>query len=217
MIDTHLLAALATNARFTSDAILIDVSHLPNVRLLLENFENHFAVWASVMNKKATIIKGNGAEMRVPASIAIPEVEIAPQDEPSRLLFFANVAVCPALLVIANDLMNNPRRAGVVRLCDELQVIQSEANKILNPGHTMQESCTWTRSQFWDAQDLDDFRREVRLHGERVFEFTWKSFDPSDATKTNDLEVTTRYKLFDGGNSRVYQLCENLDMRELVF
>ncbi len=215
MIDTNLLTNLATSASFTKDSILINVPHMSG-RFLLENFENYFALWARAMNKKATIIKTNSGEIRVPASLAVV-VNTENQDESSSLLFFGNVAVCPTLLVIANNLMNNPRRAGVVRLSDELQVIQSEANKILNPGHTMQESCTWKRPQFWDAQDLDDFRREVRLHGETVFEFTWKSFDPGDATKTNDLEVTTRYKLFDGSNSQVYQLCENLDMRELVF
>ncbi|RAM52021.1 MAG: hypothetical protein C6Y22_08255 [Hapalosiphonaceae cyanobacterium JJU2] len=215
MIDTKLLTALATNAKFTHDAILIDAAAVPNLRSLLQDFENHFANWASVMNKKATIIKGQNQEIRIPASIAAPGLEIAPQDEPSKLLWFANVSITPGLLLIANELMNNPRRAGVTRLSDELQIIMSDGCSILNPGHTMQEATTWTRSQFWDAQDLHDFRREVRQQGETVFEYSWRSFDPIDPTKSNDLKFTTRYKLFDGGDGQYYQLCENLGMQSL--
>ncbi|MGI2907953.1 hypothetical protein, partial [Tolypothrix sp. VBCCA 56010] len=210
-----LLIALAVNASFTDDAILIDASHLPSVRSLLLTFENHFASWASAMNRKATIIKSRTGDIRIPANIAATNMETLITDESSKLLWFANVAISPGLLLIANELMNNPRRAGVTRLSDELQIIMSDGCNILNPGHTMQEACTWTRSQFWDAQDLNDFRREVRQRGETVFEYTWRSFEPTDPTKTNDLQFTTRYRLFDGGDGQMYQLCENLGMQEI--
>lgn len=215
MIDTKFLTNLAINATFTNDAILIDASHLPNVRSLILTFENHFANWASAMNKKATIIQTSSGDIRIPANIAAPNVEMSIIDEPSKLLWFANIAITPGLLLVANDLMNSPRRAGVTRLSDELQIIMSDGCSILNPGHTMQEATTWTRSQFWDAQDLHDFRREVRQQGETIFEYTWRSFDPDDSNKINDLEFTTRYKLFDGGDSNLYQICENLGMREI--
>ncbi|HYX17874.1 MAG TPA: hypothetical protein VE944_26645 [Nostoc sp.] len=215
MIDTKLLAELATNASFTNDAILIDASHLTNVRSLLQNFENDFANWASAMNKKATIIKNGSKEIRIPANIAAPNIDPLTIDEPSKLLWFANVAISPGLLVIANDLMNNPRRAGITRLSDELQIIMSDGCNILNPGHSLKEATTWTRSQFWDAQDLDHFRREVKQRGEAAFEYTWRSFDPDDSNKINDLEFTTRYKLFDGGDGNFYQVCENLGMKEI--
>lgn len=59
--------------------------------------------------------------------IAAPNIETSIIDEPSKLLWFANVAISPGLLLIANDLMNNPRRAGMTRLSDELQIIMSVA------------------------------------------------------------------------------------------
>jgi hypothetical protein len=217
MIDTKLLASLAANASFSADAILIDLPKTANFQSLIISLENYFAVWAKLMDKKLTIVRSQAGEIRIPASLAVPLIDApAPQDDQSKLLWFANVAITPGLLLVANDLMNNPRRAGITRLSDELQIIMSDGCNILNPGHTMQESTTWTRSQFWDAQDLQDFRREVRQQGEKVFEFSWKSFDPTDRTKTNDLEFTTRYKLFDGGNGQMYQLCENLGMRSLI-
>jgi len=218
MIDTNLLEAIAKNASFTTDAILIDLPKSANIQALIISLENHFAIWAKLMNKKLAIVRSPGGDIRIPASLAVSLIDtpFSPQDEPSKLLWFANVAISPGLLLIANDLMNNPRRAGVTRLSDELQIIMSDGCSILNPGHTLQEATTWTRSQFWDAQDLVDFRREVRQQGESVFEFSWKSFDPIDINKVNDLEFTTRYKLFDGGDSQMYQLCENLDMRELI-
>ena len=224
MIDTKLLTDLATSASFTNDAILIDVSHITNVRSLVLTFENHFAVWAKVMEKKVTIIRSNGSEIKIPASIAV-KIETAPQDEPSRLLWFANIAVTPGLLAIANDLINNPRKAGVVRLSDELQVIMSDGCKILNPKHTLQEATNWTREQFWHPQDLIDFRRECQQQlnpdGSNDLEFTWRSFDPdlgiSNSTPGNWLEFTTRYRLFDGGDGDFYQVSDNLGMREIEF
>lgn len=216
MIDTKFLTNLAINATFTNDAILIDASHLPNVRSLILSFENHFANWASAMNKKATIIQTSTGDIRIPANIAAPNIDPLIIDEQSKLLWFANVAISPGLLIIANDIMNNPRRAGVTRLSDELQIIMSDGCKILNPGHSLQEATTWTRSQFWDAQDLHDFRREVRQRGETIFEYTWRSFDPDDGNKINDLEFSTRYKLFDGGDGNFYQVCENLGMKEIA-
>ena len=225
MIDTKMLTTLATNARFTENAILIDVPPLPTLRTLILNFENHFASWASVMKKEATIIRSGDSEVRIPASIATPVLfDYLPEDEPNRLLWFANIAVSPGLLVIANDLMNNPSKAGVVRLSDELQVIQSDANKILNPGHTMLESCTWRRSQFWHPQDLVDFRRDCQQQlnpdGSNFIEFTWRSFDPalgmSNKTPGNWLEFSTRYRLYDGADGDFYQVCDNLSMKEIT-
>lgn len=144
-------------------------------------------------------------------------------DEPSKLLWFANVAVSPILLTIANDLIENPRKAGVVRLSDELQVIMSDGCKILNPGHTVQEATNWRRSQFWHPQDLIDFRRECRQQltpdGVTTLEFRWRSFDPDlgiDCSEPgNWLEFATRYRLFDGGDGDFYQICDNLGMREI--
>jgi hypothetical protein len=222
VIDASVLVSLATSASFTPDAILIDLPNTVDSRALIITLENHFALWAKLMDKKATIIRSGNNEVRIPASIAALNIELAPQDEPSPLLWFANVAVSPGLLIIALDLMNNPRRAGVVRLSDELQVIQSDMNKILNPGHTMQESCTWTRSQFWHLQDLEDFRRECQQQlnpdGSNTIEFTWRSFDPALGMDCNEpgnwLEFTTRYRLYDGGDGDFYQVCDNLGMRE---
>ncbi len=216
MIDTKLLTDLAANASFTQDAIFIDLPKTANFQSLIISLENTLALWAKLMDKKLTVVRSLSGEVKIPASLAVPLIDTpASQDKPSKLLWFANVAISPGLLLIANDLMNNPRKAGVTRLSDELQIIMSDGCSILNPGHSMQEACTWTRSQFWDAQDLDDFRREVRQQGENVFEYSWKSFDPTDPTKTNDLEFTTRYKLFNGGDGQMYQLCENLEMRTL--
>ena len=80
----------------------------------------------------------------------------------------------------------------------------------------MQETTIWTRSQFWDAQDSHNFRHEVRQRGEAVFEYTWRSFEPTDFTRTNDLIFTTRYTLFNGGDREMYQICENLGMEEIL-
>lgn len=223
MIDTNVLQALAANATFSQDEILIDIPNLAKARSLVLTFENHFAIWAKAMNKKATVIRSNGVDIRIPASIAASNLDIVPQDESSQLLWFANIAVNPALLTIANDLMNNPRKAGVVRLSDELQVIMSDGCKILNPGHTLKEATNWRRYQFWHPQDLIDFRREVQQtlnpDGNNTIEYTWRSFDPDlgmhDQQQGNWLEFTTRYRLFDGGDGDFYQVCDNLGMREI--
>ena len=220
------LTKMAVNATFTHDALIINLLEgEADTRALILKLENYFAIWAKAMDKKFAVIRSQLGETKIPASLAVPFSDIvSTTDEPIRLLWFANTAVSPGLLVIANDLMNNPRKAGVVRLSDELQVIQSDANKILNPGHTMQESCNWTRSQFWHPQDLIDFRRDCQQQlnpdGSNFIEFTWRSFDPilgmNNNTPGNWLEFSTRYRLYDGADGDFYQVCDNLDMKEIL-
>ncbi len=222
MIDD--LTTLATNASFTPDALIIHLPAATDPRTLILNLENHLALWAKLMNKKFTVVRSALGETKIPASLAVPFSDlIAPQDEPSRLLWFANIAVSPVMLTIATDLMNNPRKAGVVRLSDELQVIMSDGCKLLNPGHSMKEATNWTRSQFWHPQDLIDFRRDCQQQlnpdGSNTIEFTWRSFDPdlgmSNHTPGNWLEFVTRYRLLDGGDGDFYQVSDNLDMKEI--
>ncbi|MDJ0615785.1 MAG: hypothetical protein QNJ63_03390 [Calothrix sp. MO_192.B10] len=66
----------------------------------------------------------DGEDINIPSAIASPsEVITVPDPTPENLLWFANVAVSPALLKLANDLMKNPRKAGFTRVSDELQVV----------------------------------------------------------------------------------------------
>lgn len=142
---------------------------------------------------------------------------------PTNNLWFAQLAVSPGLLRLAADLMDNPRKAGIVRISDERQVIMHDETKILCPDHSLSEATNWKRSQFWHPQDLVDFRQhclqELTPGGEKNIEFTWRSFDPDigmkDSRPGNWLEFTTKYQLFDGGDGEFYQVCENVDMREI--
>ena len=141
----------------------------------------------------------------------------------SNLIWFANVAISPALLQLAADLIENPRKASVIRMSDERQIIMHDESKTLCPGHTLQEATNWARPQFWHPQDLVDFRRTCRQNltadGESTLEYTWRSFDPdlgmNDPRRGNWLEFTTRYRLFDGNDGNFYQLSENLGMKEI--
>jgi hypothetical protein len=139
-------------------------------------------------------------------------------EDHQNLLWFAQISVSPALLRIANELMANPSKTGVVRLSDELQVIMNDGCSVLNPGHTLTEATTWTQDQFWHPDDLEAMRAQSRQ--ESMFEFTWRSFDPTlgmhDHTPGNWLEFSTRYRLVDGQNGEFYQVCENLGMREIA-
>lgn len=138
------------------------------------------------------------------------------------LLWFAKMPVSPGLLRLAVELMENPRKAGIVRVFDERQVIMHDETKILCPDHTLEEATDWARCQFWHPQDLLDFRnlckQELTPGGQKNVEFTWRSFDPdlgmNNPQPGNWLEFTTTYQLFDGGDGHFYQVCDNLDMRE---
>lgn len=225
MKSGDILGAIAQNTVFADDHIYFNAVSHTQARQLLIQHEATFASWAKAMQKNSMVIKSpDGGDISIPSAIASATQTITvPDPSPENLLWFANVAVSPALLKLANDLMENPRKAGVTRVSDELQVIMSDACKVLNPGHTLQEATTWTRSQFWHPQDLIDFRRECQQNlnpdGSNILEFSWASFDPelgmSDRTSGNWLKFTTRYRLFDGGDGDFYQLCENLDMEEM--
>ncbi len=224
------LQTLALSTQFNETQLIIECSSISIAKKLVIEFEDYFALWAKLMSKTETIIKSPQGSISIPSNIAISvpsrQMELAntlTSDEPSKLVWFANVGIAPAILQIANDLMENPRKTGVVRLSDELQILMSDGCKILNPGHTLQEATTWTRSQFWHPQDLVDFRRDcqqrLNADGSNTIEFTWRSFDPALGfgcrEPGNWLEFSTSYKLFDGGSGEFYQVCNNLGMREI--
>lgn len=226
MVD---LDKIAQNTTFSDRGLHLRVENARIGKNLAINYEEIFALWANIMNRDYLEIKisNNGEEgIIIPASIANKRQKhmINPISKPSNILWFANVAITPNILAIANDLMENPRKAGVTRLSDERQIIMSDACKILNPGHTMQEATNWNRSDFWHPQDLIDFRRECQQtlspDGSNTLEFTWRSFDPAlglrDRTPGNWIKFTTKYRLFDGEDGDFYQLCENLGMEEMV-
>lgn len=227
-----ILLEIAQNTSFSSNGLHFKANSPAVGKRLLVNFEEIFALWARAMDREYMAIQfsDGGEEIRVPASINKGNstetreiMQTQSQPESSNLLWFANVAVNPTLLTIAHDLMENPRKAGVTRTSDELQIIMSDACSVLNPGHTLQEATTWVRSQFWHPQDLADFRRECQQNlspdGSNTLEFTWRSFDPDLGYSNipgNWLKFTTKYRLFDGKDGDFYQLCENLEMIEMV-
>lgn len=224
------LQSLALSTQFNETQLVIECSSIAKARNVVIEFENYLALWAKIMKKTETVVKSPQGNISIPANIAISvprrQVELLDtiaSDEPSKLVWFANVGITPAILQIANELMENPRKTGVVRLSDELQVLMSNGCNVLNPGHTLQEATTWKRSQFWHPQDLIDFRRESQQRlsddGSNTIEFTWRSFDPDlgfDCREPgNWLEFSTSYRLLDGGNGEFYQVCNNLGMREI--
>ncbi|WP_026736101.1 hypothetical protein [Fischerella sp. PCC 9605] len=219
MINTRLLTDLAANASFTTDAILIDIPKTANFQSLIISLENHFAVWAKLMNKKMAVVRSQtGGEVRIPASLAVPMVDVAPaESEPQNLLWFANVPVSLRVLTAANDLIQRPRRGGIVRLSDELQVILHDSISLSNPGHTMQEATNWRREQYWHPTDLEEFRRLSRAQNN--IEFTWRSFDPAlgmnDRTPGNWLEFTVAYQLLEDEFGESFHFFESRDWREI--
>ena len=144
--------------------------------------------------------------------------------EPVVSLFYANAQLPPAVIRMTLDLIENPRKAGISRASDGLQVVMSSGCAVLNPGHTLTEAASWVRADFWHPQDLRDFERTVRQSlaedGSNRLEFKWRSFDPAlgmaNRTPGNWLEFVTQYRLLMGEDGQAYQLCENLGMREIA-
>ncbi len=223
------LLEIAKNTSFSEFGLHFKANSPAAGKKLLCTYEETFALWASIMGRDFMAIEFGNSEIRVPASIG-EKVQTSKINEmiqtqsSSNLLWFANVAVSPALLALAHDLMENPRKAGVVRISDELQVIMSDSCSGLAPGHTMKEATSWKRSQFWYPEDLIDFHRECQQaltpDGSNYIEYTWRGYDPTigmnKGKQSKWLKFTTRYRLFDGGDGDFYQLSENLGMEELI-
>jgi hypothetical protein len=151
--------------------------------------------------------------------IRMPKEMIEEMQPVNPVLYYAHVALPPTIVRATLDLMENPRKAGISRAHDGLQVVMSSLCQELNPGHTMSEATEWTRSDFWHPQDLSDFNREARQTS-GTFEFRWRSFDPAlgmnDPTPGNWLEFRTRYRQVQGEDGVIYQICENLEMNQIT-
>ena len=158
-------------------------------------------------------------------------VFIMGEGTPRKLLYVAHLCATPALVMAMTDLIQNPRKAGISRASDGRQLVMSDACSVLNPGHTLDEAVTWCRSDFWHPADLVSLNQKLRdlplkepssslNFGSLPFiEHQWTSFDPDlgmkNTTEGNWLEFTTRYRHFPGEDGTLYQLCENLDFREI--
>lgn len=166
----------------------------------------------------------NEAVFRSPGAkpIRMP-IELIEDMQPLSRLFYAHVALPPSVIRVTLDMIDRPRRIGISRASDGLQVVMSSLLQECNPGHSMTEATTWTRDKFWHPQDLAEFNREaaqrLSLDGSNAIEYRWRSFDPdlgmSDRTSGNWLEFVTRYSLINGEDGEVYQLCENMAMEEI--
>lgn len=164
------------------------------------------------------------AVFRTPESkpVKLP-VELIEEMEPIAKLFYAHVSLPPAVIRATLDMIDRPRKVGISRASDGLQIVMSSLCQELNPGHTMSEATTWTRDKFWHPGDLERFnhdaRQQLNLDGSNVLEFRWRSFDPalgmSNRTPGNWLQFVTRYSLIDGEDGQVYQICENVAMSNI--
>lgn len=134
----------------------------------------------------------------------------------NTLWFSPGLQIDIELLQLAQDLLENPRAAGVVNLKTERQVILHNQLACTLTSSTMENAATWTRGQFWDPQDLLDFRRYTRqeMSPGTTKEFTYRTFEPTlgpfDNSPGNWLQQVTRYRI-----QGDYQLCENLDFKEI--
>lgn len=61
---------IATNTKFTQNHLWLEVNNTKVAKQFLINFEEIFALWASMMGKKSMIIKTPGKNVEVPASMA---------------------------------------------------------------------------------------------------------------------------------------------------
>ena len=139
----------------------------------------------------------------------------------NTLWFGNNLQVDSELLRLAQGLLENPRSSGIVDLKTERQIVlHDQAQSILkfnSPG----EATNWTRGQYWNPQNLIDFRRFCRqeMSPGNIKEYKYTAFDPTlgpnDPTIGNWLELTTRYQIADLGNNRFYQIFETLEIKEM--
>lgn len=143
--------------------------------------------------------------------------------EVANMLWFGKIPVTPALFRLAADLIENPRRAGIVRIPDERQIILTNESGYSLKNASLEEAVTWTRENYWHPQDLQEFRQrcrqELSAEGESYIEHTYRAFDPTlgatNPTFGNWVRLTQRYRLFDGNDGNFYQLFEALDMEQL--
>lgn len=221
-----MISILATNATFGEEAIFLDVDNIGLLRDIAIRYEEELANWASLFKKTYTVLRCEGMQLRISASLNIGANKMANTSETiqiANMLWFGKVPVTPELFRLAADLIENPRKAGINRLPDERQIILTNENGFSLKNATLEDAVTWSRSDYWHPRDLIEFRQhcrqELSVGGESFIEHSYRAFDPTlgpnDPTFGNWVRMTQRYKLFDGNDNNYYQLCEVLDMQQL--
>lgn len=221
-----MIETLATNAKFTQDAICIDVADIKKFNKVLMAYEVRFARWALMLGKSHTVLRCPKKEFKIPAYLASKPGVMTMTNNiiQKNALLFADVEVNSQLLKLAIDLIENPGKKGIVRLRDERQIILHDECKFSLLGKSTKVANNWSRPQYWHPQDLEEFRRECRQslndNGSNTLEYTYRSCDAElglfNREPGNWREFTAVYRLYDGGDGEYYQLAENLGMRNLV-
>lgn len=191
-----MIEVLATNAAFTDNEILLDVSDLPRKKrqsdgIFLKEiaiaYECELAYWASLFGKNLTVLRCADKQIKISANLINPRVKMTNIDSDTiqiaNMLWFGRVPVTPQLFRLCADLIENPRRAGIARIPDERQIILTSENGYSLKNATLEEAVTWSRSDYWHSADLAEFRQrcqqELSADGETWIEHTYRAFDPT--------------------------------------
>ena len=218
-----MISTLAGNAAFGKDAIFLEVKDLYDIA---STYENELARWAQLFGKTKTVLRCAEEKLTIPAHLFIGGISVSNEilEVFNQLWFANNVAVSPQLLHLGVGIIESPGIKGIVRLRDERQVVMHEQTKRLlfsnKPAKYTTELC---RAQYMHPEDLYNLRREIRQQASAdgsLLEYTYRAFDPElgpfDTRPGNWRQFTSTYRLYDGGDSDFYQVCENLGIEDLA-
>jgi hypothetical protein len=168
VIDTKILQTLATNAKFTPDAIFIDRDCPNEVRHLAINLEDSLALWAKFMGKKFTIIRAKGIVINIPASIA-PEVQSMNQPEERKMnvadaVLFSNFdpkVWSQDWVRLLENMVESDRPQVLIRISDQRQLWCNQlfADVMRSGGNEIVQRSI---NDFWLPADLIRLNQELR-------------------------------------------------------
>jgi hypothetical protein len=101
---------------------------------------------------------------------------------------------------------------GLVRLCDNKQILLTENNRVVTPNCDTLVGAS--RVQYWDSEDLASFERDWRRSlsddGSNWFEYHYSVHD-LDKPGVNVQRKHNRYKLVLDARGNPYHICESLN------
>lgn len=168
------------------------------------------AQWARALNRPYTEVRyrGNNKSFKVSASMA----EETPLDRVLTPGIYADVRFLSLpLLSVLNTFLENPdEKWALVRLSDERQIAMTASCQELIRNATVEDALKRRREQYWDAADLQEFRRLTQqgLEPNNPQSILQYRFKVVDRTGTDWRWMVSDYRLIED-NGVLYHVSHN--------
>jgi len=207
-------------------------------KIHLRTYEPYLAHWGWQHNRQIKIMAEGGLTWNVtprreevqmnflplpPHPESSGNSEQHPKTEAERFLVFAEGILDSSVVDLLSEIKNSDSVIAIVNWETQKQVVMNAACSQIPIGDSLEECLNWSRHDYWERQNLDDFeracRQELRADSSNRLQFEYLTFDPLDLRNGGDgdwIRIIGEYRFLDCGRMGMFQLGRNIEFQRVA-